>query len=169
MNTDILKISETICDKLEAHVPWANYGGCGFVAYYLAKELINILGKENVKIRYTTDYYNSNKSLTKLRNTANLKNLNKDYFQNMASDEVYSLNDHIVCTIKYKNKWYVLEAGGFYKNLKDYGRGLSVDSFELKELWDFLQGDFWNDRYNRKNNKIIRKIIKDEISSYSKV
>lgn len=148
---------ETICETLGDEVPNANYGGCGFVAKAFAQKLIPILGEENVKIRYTLD--EDSNSLTTLRN--NYK-LTKKFFNNCDPYDYHigSLNSHIVCTIKYKNTWYVLEANCFTKGLKNYEHKLSKDSFTLSELNNFLSNkSLWNNIYNRANNKKIYAII----------
>lgn len=155
---------EEACQTLGSKIPAVNYGGCGFVANEFAKRLEPILGKENVKIRYITqDWEGAQKQLTKVKNRNSLTNLSAEFLKNEPrySNELAGLNSHIVCTIKYQNSWYVLEAGApIVRGLKNYTEPLSKDYYEIEELTNFLNHkQYWNSRYNRWYNRVIKKVI----------
>lgn len=155
---------EEACHTLGSKIPAVNYGGCGFVANEFAKRLEPILGKENVKIRYITeDWIGAQKQLTKVKNRNSLTNLSDEFLRNEPrySNELAGLNSHIVCTIKYQNSWYVLEAGSpIVRGLKNYSEPLSKDYYEIEELTNFLKHKhFWNSMYSRWYNRVIKKVI----------
>lgn len=155
---------EEACHTLGSKIPAVNYGGCGFVANEFAKKLEPILGKENVKIRYLIDWdFDSTRQLTKVKKKNSLTNLTSQFLakETPYSEDLYRLNSHIVCTIKYQNSWYVLEAGSsIVRGLKNYTEPLSKDSYEIEELTNFLNHkQYWNSRYNRWYNRVIKKVI----------
>lgn len=82
-------------------------------------------------------------------------------YNDFLEEEVNNLNYHIVCTIKYKNSWYVLEAGEkLVKGLSNYRAYLSHDSFKTRELNNFLASKhLWNCSYNRTQNRKINQIM----------
>lgn len=163
---------EWACEELRDTIPAVNYGGCGFVANAFAKKLIPILGEENVKLRYTCYHRHSDnktiktKMLTEIKKTNFLHYITKGFLDSIQEKVMYPVNSHILCTIKYKNDWYVLEAGKFVKCLKNYEQTLSSDYFTVEELDHFLENEkFWNSCYNRIYNKTITFIV-DKINTY---
>jgi hypothetical protein len=155
---NFLEFHETIKEKTNKDIPYLNYGGCGFFAYFMCKKLIMlgyqpkilVLERFNAKIEAKYHYLNQIKNNQKVSVPAN--SLSASHFVVQCGNYVFDSEDIID-----------LENKPLEKNEYIFER-LYIGDYTVEDMAIALYRDKtgWNNWYCRlENNGLLYKIIKE--------
>lgn len=139
-----------LCEELDSEY-FINSGGCCYVAYLIAYYL------EKLNVKYNFVVFNDEIKDSK---SIQLEIINKR--KNKKEADYYSVVGKGTCS------HYAICINGTTINISDFA---DYNYYTIKRitsnniLWIYRNGH-WNSEYNRKNNKLVRKILKEFFKKY---
>lgn len=157
----LLDVFDEMKNEIAKEIPYLNYGGCGFFAFYSAKRLIEMGYECNILLlSYHENHYDF---INKIENINAMKNNVID--SPRVSLSAYHLiveSNGFIFDSEYISKQYKLE---LHEIINDYFHVPYIGKYSIEELAIALYQDkTWNDCYDRYYNERLKQIIDKYLS-----